>query len=221
MNNIWFTSDTHFSHNKEFLYGPRGFTNVDDMNEAIIENWNKVVKPNDIVYHLGDTMLNDNEKGIECFKRLNGQIFLIWGNHDTENRTNALFEACRHKMLGGWYAWQVKPNNMLIYMSHYPTLTANFDQKKFSQHVLNVHGHTHQQKNFYDPTNPFMYHVGVDSHNCTPVHLDEIMADVKQRWYEVEKLPQTVKPEDIYPYNMIAGKETPLKIVFEGENFES
>lgn len=183
---IWFTSDTHFCHQREFLWGPRGFTNVEEMNEAIIERWNKVVKPNDIVYHLGDTMLNDNVKGIECFKRLNGQIFIIWGNHDSENRTNMLFEECRHKLLGGWYATVIKHGKHNIYLSHYPTLTANHDDKKpFSQHVINLHGHTHQQTNWLDPENPFMYHVGLDSHNCTPIHIDEVISDIRQRWNEM------------------------------------
>ena len=182
MSEIFFTSDTHFCHNKGFLYEPRGFTNVDDMNEAIIENWNKVVKPHDIVYHLGDTILNDNEKGIECFKRLNGRIFLIFGNHDSEARRNALFTTCIHKMDGGWYAFVIKHGKQSIYLSHYPTLTSNFDDKHFNQHVINLHGHTHQQTNWLQVDNPFMYHVGVDSHNCTPVHIDEILTDIRNRW---------------------------------------
>ena len=203
---IWFTSDTHFCHQREFLWGPRGFTNVEEMNEAIIERWNKVVKPNDIVYHLGDTMLNDNVKGIECFKRLNGQIFLIYGNHDTNARKNLLFtdDRTRHKMLGGWYAYVIKHGKLSIYLSHYPTLTANFDNgKHFSQNIINLHAHTHQKTNFLNPTNPFMYHVGVDSHNCTPVHIDEIISDIRQRWEEIGRLPTPVIPEDNYPYDKI------------------
>lgn len=200
---IFVTSDTHFCHNQGFLYEPRGFTNPDEMNEAIIENWNKVVKPNDIVYHLGDTMLNDNAKGIECFKRLNGQIFLIYGNHDTSNRIDALYEACRHKMVGGWHAFVIKHGKQSIYLSHYPTLTSNFDDKHFSQHVINLHGHTHQRTNWLDSRNPFMYHVGVDSHNCTPIHIDEVITDIRQRWNEIGRLPTPSKPEDSYPYGGI------------------
>lgn len=185
MEDIFFTSDTHFCHQREFLWGPRGFSNVEEMNEAIVERWNKVVKPEDIVYHLGDTMLNDNEKGIECFKRLNGQIFLIFGNHDTQNRINALFETCMHKVIGGWYAYVIKYGKLSLYLSHYPTLTTNFDDKHFNQHVINLHGHTHQQENWLDPNNPFMYHVGLDSHNCTPVHIDEIITDIRQKWNKI------------------------------------
>ena len=55
---IFFTADTHFCHGKSFLYEPRGFTNVNEMNETIVERWNSVVKPEDEVYHLGDFALN-------------------------------------------------------------------------------------------------------------------------------------------------------------------
>ena len=144
-------------------------------------------------------MLNDTARGCELMKRLNGQIFLIWGNHETDARKNAIFENCPN-VIGGWYAYVIKHKKMSIYLSHYPTLTANYDEKHLSQHVLNLHGHTHQQKNFMYPNNPFCYHVGMDSHNCTPVHIDEVMADVRQRWQDLQtlKIPVT----ELYSYPM-------------------
>lgn len=157
------------------------------MNEAIIERWNKVVKPDDIVYHLGDVFLNNNKVGIECVKRLNGTIFMIWGNHDTNNRKDILARECNN-FFGGWYAYQTKYNKLTLYLSHYPTITANYDEKHLNQHVINLHGHTHQQKNFFYADNPFMYHVGMDSHNCTPVHIDEIITEIKQKWFDLQKL---------------------------------
>lgn len=188
------------SHKAEFLWKPRGFNSVDEMNEAIIENWNSVVKPEDIVYNLGDSIMSDNEKGVELYKKLNGTSFMIWGNHCTDNKKNLLAEHCH--IVGGWYAYQIKYSKMTIYMSHYPTLTANYDDKHFSQHVLALHGHTHQQTNFLSPSNPFMYHVGVDSHNCTPVHIDEVITEIRQRWNDIGRLPTPTKPEDMYPYNL-------------------
>lgn len=170
------------------------------MNEAIIENWNSVVKPEDIVYNLGDSIMSDNEKGVELYKKLNGTSFMIWGNHCTDNKKNLLAEHCH--IAGGWYAYQIKYNKMTIYMSHYPTLTANYDDRYFSQHVLALHGHTHQQTNFLNPSNPFMYHVGIDSHNCTPVHIDEVITEIRQRWNDIGRLPTPAKPEDIYLYNL-------------------
>lgn len=173
------------------------------MNEAIIERWNSVVKPGDITYLLGDVMLGDNEAGIECLRQLNGQIFIIWGNHCTETRRNMLFmdERTRHKMLGGWYAFVIKHGKQSIYLSHYPTLTANFDSgKHFSQNVINLHGHCHSRTPWIDPRNPFMYDVGMDAHNCTPVHIDEVISDIRQRWEEIGRLPVPIQPRDTYPY---------------------
>ena len=59
---IYFTSDWHFCHNKPFIYESRGFKSIEEMNEIIIENHNRVVKEEDIIYCLGDCMLNDNQK---------------------------------------------------------------------------------------------------------------------------------------------------------------
>ena len=97
------------------------------------------------------------------------------------------------------YAYQFKYNKKYsIYMSHYPTLTANFDEKHFSQHVINLHGHTHQRTNWLQLDNPFMYHVGVDSHNNTPVHIDEILVDIKNRWNELGNNTNILKRDNTY-----------------------
>ena len=61
---IWLTSDTHFGHDRDFLYKPRGFKNIWDHDKTIIENWNNIIQPNDEVYHLGDVMLGNNEYGM-------------------------------------------------------------------------------------------------------------------------------------------------------------
>ena len=200
MGEIFFTSDTHFCHQPSFLWEPRGFNNVEEMNEELVERWNKVVKPEDEVYHLGDFALNDIDAAIPYINRLNGTIRWIIGNHDTQKKIGKIIEECPAVWEIGW-AYQIKFGKHSIYMSHYPTLTANFDTgKHFSQNVINLHGHIHSKNNWMIPTNPFIYHVGVDSHNCTPVHIDEILSDIKQRWNEIGKLPKNLKPEDTYPY---------------------
>ena len=202
MSEIFLTSDTHFCHNKEFLYAPRGFSSVEEMNEAIVERWNKVVKPEDEVYHLGDFALNDIEAAIPYINRLNGTIRWILGNHDTEKKRGKIIEECPHVWEIG-YAYVIKHGKQSIYLSHYPTLTANYDEKHFSQHVINFHGHTHQIGHWIDKCNPFTYHVGVDSHNCTPVHIDQAIGDVRQLWAFLGALPTPSKPVDLYPYNSI------------------
>jgi calcineurin-like phosphoesterase family protein len=51
---IWFTSDTHFGHNNILKFCKRPWNTVEEMDEALINNWNAVVGTNDIVFHLGD-----------------------------------------------------------------------------------------------------------------------------------------------------------------------
>lgn len=197
MSEIWLTSDTHFCHTAEFLWKPRGFTSAEEMNEAIIERWNSIVKPDDMVFHLGDMMLSDTEKGFECMKRLNGYISVVWGNHDTNPRKELVYYSA---ILPLGYAHQFQHKKITCYLSHYPSLTANWDSKHFSQHVINFHGHTHQKTNWLYPNNPFMYHVGMDSHDCYPVHIETAIADIRNRWNEIGNLPTPVIPQDTYPY---------------------
>lgn len=187
MSEIFITSDTHFCHDKPFVWEPRGLTSAEEMNETIIERWNSVVKPNDMIFHLGDTMLLDNNKGIECLKRLNGQICLIYGNHDTNNRIELIHKELPSIITLG-YAHLFKYKKINIYLSHYPTLTSNMGDTGLWHRVISLHGHTHQKANFLYPDNPFIYHVGVDSHNCYPVNIEEVIADIKNRYFEISKL---------------------------------
>ena len=155
------------------------------------------MKPEDTVYDLGDMALTDPENALKYLKRLNGTHYWIYGNHDTEKKINYFLDNVPNLYDIG-YAWVLKLDKYSLYLSHYPTLTANYDDKKFSQHVINLHGHTHQRDNWLQKENPFMYHVGVDSHNNTPVHFDEIITDIKNRYNQYEQLYAKYK-EDSYP----------------------
>ena len=44
---IYITSDFHFCHNKEFLYKPRGFSSIEEMNIVLVENYNNIITPED------------------------------------------------------------------------------------------------------------------------------------------------------------------------------
>ena len=182
---IYFTSDTHFCHNKSFLYEPRGFNDIKEHDNQIIQNWNSLIKPDDDVYHLGDVMLLNNELGIKYLQSLNGKIHIILGNHCTAIREELyrncsnVVEVCLAKIL--------KIKKQHYFLCHYPTITANYDDKPYHQHLINLYGHTHQQHLFYND-NPFMYNVGMDAHNCEPVSIEQIDKDIHEKVQECYKI---------------------------------
>ena len=182
MGRIFITSDTHFAHNREFLYGPRGFSNIDDHDKAIIQNWNSVVR------------------------QLNGTIILIPGNHDTDTGPALYATLPNVKVIQSGIEGLKATSVMLkyrkynFYLSHQPTMTSNLDaDPHLRANVLNLYGHTHQQSHFYEDR-PYMFHAGLDSNNNTPVLLDDVIEMMK---VEVQKcldmLQTTEKEEEVCP----------------------
>ena len=80
--NIFIIGDPHFWHRAIINYCNRPFATVEEMNETLIKNWNKVVGKQDIVYVLGDFALCGKDRIIEVGRALNGRKRLILGNHD-------------------------------------------------------------------------------------------------------------------------------------------
>ena len=185
---VYLTSDWHFNHDRAFIYKPRGFESVEEMNQKLIENYNNIVKSEDDVYCLGDCILGGPDKldqGLELMSQLNGKIHLVRGNHCTDKR---------------WMAYSTLPNvveqqNAIylnyrkyhFYMSHYPSLTANLEKENLHQCTINLFGHTHQQSKFYNDI-PFMYCCCLDAHNNYPVNIDDIIKDMYTKIEECKEL---------------------------------
>ena len=175
MSNIFLTSDTHLSHNRPFMYEPRGFNSIEEHDEAIIHNWNSIVAADDIVYHLGDTFLSDAETGIKNFARLNGQIKIIIGNHDTAAKLSKLAELDNIEIMG--YATIIKDGKYGFYLSHYPTKVGGDYNMRDKLWCLCGHSHTN------DPLADAAlksYHVELDAHNNYPVALEDIRGDIRR-----------------------------------------
>src|SRR5687768_12282338 len=85
MSNTFFTSDTHFGHHKSLNWRYQ-WDSVEQMDEALVANWNSVVGPQDVVYHLGDVSFHDKRTTASILRRLNGHIHLVPGNHDDDTR---------------------------------------------------------------------------------------------------------------------------------------
>lgn len=177
------TSDLHFCHDRAFIWEARGYANVEEMNEAQVRKWNEVVTDEDEVWVLGDLMLGDSEQGLSYLKQLKGKIHVCLGNHDTSKREKAYRDL-------GWdvqLCARMKYKKISFYLSHYPTITHNIDEKELWQVVVNLYGHTHQTTNFYHD-DPWMYHVGVDSHDGYPVSMDQVLADIRAEMKRCEEM---------------------------------
>lgn len=81
---VYVTSDTHFNHDKPFIWEARGYTSSKHHTDSIIEDINSLVRPNDILIHNGDLCLNTTEEQCNVLlSRINCQnIYMIWGNHN-------------------------------------------------------------------------------------------------------------------------------------------
>lgn len=180
---IYVTSDLHFGHDREFIWGARGYKNVEEMNKIQLEKYNSIITDEDEVWILGDLVLGDIDGGLKILKQLKGKIHICLGNHDTGKREKAYRDM-------GWdvqLCAKLKYKKLNFYLSHYPTITHNLDEKEIWQVVVNLYGHLHQTTNFYHD-DPWMYHVGVDSHNGYPVLLDDIIQEVKEEMKKCEEM---------------------------------
>jgi calcineurin-like phosphoesterase family protein len=176
MRDIWFISDTHFTHKNIITFLDdngvrfRPFSSAEEMDELMVENWNKTVKPQDKIYHLGDVTMRD--KYLPIMNRLNGTKVLIPGNHD-------IFHIDLYrKYFNRIYGYKVIEK---VIFSHIPV--HKYSSGRFR---ANVHGHTHNN-NVSDTRypiglvdDPFYINVCVEKINFTPISYEEVFLKVKQ-----------------------------------------
>lgn len=164
---IYFTSDLHLFHANIIKYCNRPFETVSEMNDKIIENWNKTIKnKSDIVYILGDVSFGHPRHTLEILNKLNGTKILIKGNHDKNCNSIA------HAFLAMRDYYEIYCGQIPIIMFHYPLETWN------KSHIgsIHLHGHTHNLDNLFHSTyKRNRFNVGVDVNNFTPLSLDQIM----------------------------------------------
>lgn len=193
MTNKWYISDTHFNHANilTFRHGDNGplirpgFSSVEDMNETMIDNWNRVVKPGDKVYHLGDVAFGDVQDFHNIMRRLNGRKTLIMGNHD---KFDTLDYAMHFKSICSWKPFKDKKSKpkadkfIPFICCHYVLHQDNLYGRDGV--VFNVHGHIHEREVMQNRGNvidPAYINVCVEKRNYTPVHFDELQQIMKQR----------------------------------------
>jgi calcineurin-like phosphoesterase family protein len=166
----WFTSDSHFYHDRIINYCGRPFGGVEEMNEEMVQRWNERVQPGDNVYHLGDFAFGPRENVANVTKRLNGRLILIAGNHDRSHI---------QMLAGGFSAYyntmyvRARPPDgppTFVFLKHIPDFTGDWERKGSAMYHLcgHVHGAWSRKGNIIN--------VGVDVSDFRPMTLPELLA---------------------------------------------
>ena len=174
---VFLVSDTHFGHAGvcRFLRNDgtklRPWDNPEEMDEYMVEAWNKKVRPNDKVYHLGDVVIN--RRALKILALLNGDKVLIRGNHDIFRDTEY-----RH------YFREIRAYHVMngMILSHIP-----IHSDSLGRFGTNIHGHLHSNRVMV--TDPFghrppmvdvRYHcVCVEQTDFAPILFEDVIKRIE------------------------------------------
>lgn len=181
---LFFTSDTHFGHQRIIELCDRPVTSVDEMNEVMIERWNETVKSTDTVIHFGDVALGKIAESLPLVGRLNGTRFLIPGNHDR------IFSGEKQKQRDRFFPEYLKVFDEImpeitelsvggqkVMASHFPYTgdshgpDRHADKRPEDNGLPLIHGHVHDAWK----ASGRMLNVGVDVWDFRPVSEDEVV----------------------------------------------
>ncbi len=126
---IFITADHHFHHKNIIEYCKRPFKTVEEMDRVMMEKWNKKVRKDDLVIHLGDFALGTKERVKETREKLNGTIILIKGNHDKVIKE---FIVVNDSLRMGDFIFSHRP----------------IPKREIPKGCINVHGHIHEKESF-------------------------------------------------------------------------
>lgn len=196
------TSDQHFGHRNIARYTGRPFDNsesTEQMDRALVEAWNAVVAPHEVVLHLGDAALGDRHYSLGLVHDLNGVKILKVGNHDeisgvvTKARRERFYPMYTNVFdfilsdLVSTHLVAIKDSEMQHgQASHYPAFVEEFGQKKDAKDKFEkfrpqlakgeflLHGHTHSH-DVLQEQDSYAYHVGVEAHELAPVRSSEVL----------------------------------------------
>lgn len=174
----YYTADLHLDHKNILKFEPdhRPFSSIEEMNETLILNWNKVVNYEDDVYVLGDFAFCKGERANNFLDQLNGKKHLVIGNHDSFLKDNKFdrskFVSIRHYEE---VKDQVDGTTYDVILFHYPIAVWN----KKHHGSIHLFGHIHSNTQDHHPLcniESNSYNVGVDACNLRPVTLKELIS---------------------------------------------
>jgi calcineurin-like phosphoesterase family protein len=221
----WVTSDPHFGH--KLAARIRGFADDDDSDamtmlhdDTITCNWNDFIRPEDLVFLLGDLAVPRGAAGIaymwDRIGRLNGQIVLVPGNHDAVHPMHK--DSWKHQKEWLEHFDAIQPYVKLrlegeeVLLAHHP-YTGDHGRDRDRPYRLReqgalladgsakppltiVHGHTHGKEIVTrTPAGTLQIHVGLDAWSLNPVSIDRDVARIIREEKEAERERETGNPE--------------------------
>ena len=173
---IYFTSDLHLGHENIIKHCDRPFQNADEMDEALISNWNACVTNNDTVYILGDLIFRSRKRPEEYLTQLTGKKHLIIGNHDrswiSECDLNRYFESVSNLLY-------ISDGIRQITLCHYPMMSWPHAQRCY---MVFGHIHSNTDADFWPliENSEKMLNAGVDVNHFKPATFDEMVENNKE-----------------------------------------
>lgn len=213
----YYISDLHFGHRSAIDFDSRPFSDVEEMDRVLIENWNSRVTKNDQVYILGDFAFHNEKPYSWYLEQLAGQKHLIIGNHDRKLLKDS--EAMSHFVSVDHYL-EVTDEKKRIILSHYPIA----EWRGFHRESWQIYGHIHSRT---DATYQYMkqfdrvLNAAACINNYIPASFNELVRnneifkksyeDSKKRTAEMERL---AKIFDYYgiPFMVFDGPEVAVEV---------
>ena len=169
---IYYIADTHFGHEAILRHDQRPFSSMEDMDRALMENWNRVVGPEDDVYILGDFCYRSAKAPASYLKQLHGHKHLIRGNHDGGALKDAHFTEQLESVDKLLF---LRDQGRNVVLCHFPLAEWN----GFYRGAYHLYGHIHTRRDSaawaYMAGQPRAFNVGCMLHNYTPVTLDQLI----------------------------------------------
>lgn len=159
-------ADTHFGHENIIRYCNRSFESVSEMDKTLIDNWNKTVSNDDIIWVLGDFALASRDYTKSIIKSLRGRKRLILGNHDRYSQ-----EWYREVGFEFVSPYPILIKNYIV-LSHAPLEFLNENCPFF-----NIYGHVHNDPRYLDLTKSGVC-VSIERIEYKPIELDGIIKKV-------------------------------------------
>lgn len=182
--NVYFTSDTHAYHTNICKYAKRPFKDVEEMNGVLAANINRVVMPNNFLYHLGDWSFGGADRILQFRNMINCQnVVLILGNHDKDIKYDIeYYTKTKHCFKSIHTLLETKLHGQDITLCHYAMRVWN----KSHYGAWHLYGHSHGS--LPDDPHALSFDCGVDCHHYKPLSFEEVRHVMKQKqWKPVDR----------------------------------